>query len=376
MAPNTAADMGDDIANILESLANQADHHADQASYMRHQPHLSLSSPGDPCLTPCDDAEILDKSMSNNNINNSETASATCRFAIFGGKRRTATVFPDEQSKSGRLQQQQQPAAAAAKASSSICRFDFTALGLASNKSVSSMISGGVADKLTVAYPSTVSASVDQVLQQQPSSSSVSSSSLSIPATNNTPFTPLAPYSNAYAQLFDTGFLNQTPNEENASFHVVQHATAGLENPPTTFAATVQFPMQPMTGIPNNHNNNNNSNNNNNNGIHAAPNHHYADLFICRFPGCGKQFDRKFNFEKHCKTHDEHRPRNFVCHTCNKSFLRAYDLKRHTEAHQDVEAVGPEYQSRIVCEHCGKRYSRPDALVRHSRICKGAVRGS
>ncbi|KAI8837789.1 hypothetical protein BJ741DRAFT_603277 [Chytriomyces cf. hyalinus JEL632] len=352
MAPNTA-DMGDDIANILESLSNQADHHADKVSYMRHQPHLSLSSPGDACLTPSD-AEILDKSSMSSNT---ETASATCRFAIFGGKRRIV----DDQQKAGQQQQQQQQQLQPAKASSNICRFDFTALGLASNKSMASMIAGVVVDKAAVAFPS---ASVDQVLQQQPST-------LSIPATNNTPFTALAPYSNAYAQLFDTGFLNQTPtttSEENSSFHVVQHGTTGLENPPA-FTASVQFPMQSMTGIPNP---------NNNNGVHAAqPNlHHYADLFICPFPGCGKQFDRKFNFEKHCKTHDEHRPRNFVCHTCNKSFLRAYDLKRHTEAHQDVEAVGPEYQSRIVCEHCGKRYSRPDALVRHSRICKGAVRGS
>ncbi|KAL1919326.1 uncharacterized protein VTP21DRAFT_2019 [Calcarisporiella thermophila] len=48
-----------------------------------------------------------------------------------------------------------------------------------------------------------------------------------------------------------------------------------------------------------------------------------------------------------------------VCHICNATFNRVYDLQRHMRRHQGDQGV--------QCQTCGKQFTRRDALLRHIR---------
>ncbi|OMJ24173.1 Zinc finger and BTB domain-containing protein 7C [Smittium culicis] len=54
--------------------------------------------------------------------------------------------------------------------------------------------------------------------------------------------------------------------------------------------------------------------------------------------------------------------RPYKCNTCNQSFSRNHDLKRHIKIHTGVKPY--------KCKKCGKKFGRSDALKRHSLVKK------
>ncbi|KAI8816493.1 uncharacterized protein EV422DRAFT_501156, partial [Fimicolochytrium jonesii] len=77
----------------------------------------------------------------------------------------------------------------------------------------------------------------------------------------------------------------------------------------------------------------------------------------CPHPGCNRQFSRRFNLQSHVEIHDPNRARAYDCPTCPRKFFKHHDLARHLVTHAQ--------EKRFVCNDCGKRYSRVDALKRH-----------
>jgi len=53
------------------------------------------------------------------------------------------------------------------------------------------------------------------------------------------------------------------------------------------------------------------------------------------------------------------KPKPFKCQTCQQTFSRSHDLKRHIYTHTGIKP--------FKCEKCGKSFSRRDALNRHSK---------
>lgn len=81
--------------------------------------------------------------------------------------------------------------------------------------------------------------------------------------------------------------------------------------------------------------------------------------FQCKVKGCGKLFNRSYNFKAHMETHDISRVYPFVCPLpdCNKKFVRKTDLQRH---HQSVHMKEKNFQ----CEYCSRLFARKDTLRR------------
>ena len=53
---------------------------------------------------------------------------------------------------------------------------------------------------------------------------------------------------------------------------------------------------------------------------------------------------------------------SFLCVQCPKSFYQKYHLNRHIESHH--------LNKKILCDKCGKEFSREDSLQRHAISCK------
>lgn len=81
--------------------------------------------------------------------------------------------------------------------------------------------------------------------------------------------------------------------------------------------------------------------------------------YECTVDGCGKLFNRSYNYRAHMETHDADRVHPFVCALpdCMKRFRRKTDLQRH---HQSVHLKEKSHQ----CEYCGRFFSRKDTLGR------------
>ncbi|KAI9477177.1 hypothetical protein BX667DRAFT_461445, partial [Coemansia mojavensis] len=60
----------------------------------------------------------------------------------------------------------------------------------------------------------------------------------------------------------------------------------------------------------------------------------------------------------------------FKCETCEQSFSRNHDLKRHVKIHSGIKPH--------KCPKCGKSFGRSDALKRHSMVkrCRSATTSS
>jgi hypothetical protein len=82
--------------------------------------------------------------------------------------------------------------------------------------------------------------------------------------------------------------------------------------------------------------------------------------FKCKVPGCGKFFNRSYNYRAHMETHDSGRVYPFPCpiEGCTKKFVRKTDLNRH---HQSVHMKDRSHQ----CEYCNRFFSRKDTLRRY-----------
>ncbi|KFY97625.1 hypothetical protein V498_01975 [Pseudogymnoascus sp. VKM F-4517 (FW-2822)] len=81
--------------------------------------------------------------------------------------------------------------------------------------------------------------------------------------------------------------------------------------------------------------------------------------YECTVDGCGKLFNRSYNYRAHMETHDADRVHPFICALpdCMKRFRRKTDLQRH---HQSVHLKEKSHQ----CEYCGRFFSRKDTLGR------------
>jgi len=86
-------------------------------------------------------------------------------------------------------------------------------------------------------------------------------------------------------------------------------------------------------------------------------------FYVCDFPGCGREFSRRFNLKMHQAIHNPKRERPFICDKCGKSFCRIYELRRHEVVHSK--------ERKFVCEYCNQKFSRKDPLLRHlNKRCK------
>jgi len=85
--------------------------------------------------------------------------------------------------------------------------------------------------------------------------------------------------------------------------------------------------------------------------------------YECTAEGCGKLFNRSYNYRAHMETHDPERVYPFICPVleCDKRFRRKTDLQRH---HQSVHMKERNHQ----CEFCGRFFSRRDTLMRQVRL--------
>lgn len=84
--------------------------------------------------------------------------------------------------------------------------------------------------------------------------------------------------------------------------------------------------------------------------IELGPKH-----FQCKFPNCGKYFNRRYNARTHIQTHLCDRPYKCDFEGCDKAFVRNHDLLRHKKSH--IER----------CHQCvcGKRFNSEEALTKH-----------
>jgi len=78
-------------------------------------------------------------------------------------------------------------------------------------------------------------------------------------------------------------------------------------------------------------------------------------FYVCDFPGCGREFSRRFNLKMHQAIHNPKRERPFICDKCGKSFCRIYELRRHEVVHSK--------ERKFVCEYCQQKFSRKDPLL-------------
>lgn len=80
---------------------------------------------------------------------------------------------------------------------------------------------------------------------------------------------------------------------------------------------------------------------------------------------CGKQFFCKKDLKIHEKTHDDNRPKPFVCHKCTyKTHLPAM-LKSHLKGHEYREKRLAAMLNPKQCEICGGFYRNSEALRLH-----------
>jgi len=91
-----------------------------------------------------------------------------------------------------------------------------------------------------------------------------------------------------------------------------------------------------------------------------------ANTFVCNFPSCKKNFEKKRQLLEHWRvSHPSTKPYMCKFSGCNKSFLRPAHLMIHERIHTGEKPYVCEY------EGCGKRWSQKSALTQHLRSHTG-----
>ena len=85
-----------------------------------------------------------------------------------------------------------------------------------------------------------------------------------------------------------------------------------------------------------------------------------AERHICHFTNCGKSFFKNCPLEAHLRNHIVAEPYQCPESGCGVRFVRANDLRKHTDKHNN---------SKYLCELCGKRYYREDHFNTHYEKC-------
>src|SRR5262249_17744195 len=83
---------------------------------------------------------------------------------------------------------------------------------------------------------------------------------------------------------------------------------------------------------------------------------------------CGKKFTRRENLTAHISSHAEEKP-TFACGFpgCDKTFGRADVRSRHRRTEHGTNPV------QHICDGCGQRFKRRDALRQHLRTPKAQI---
>lgn len=88
---------------------------------------------------------------------------------------------------------------------------------------------------------------------------------------------------------------------------------------------------------------------------------HGEKKFTCSHEGCGLNFAKKFNFNRHVLLH-KNENKIFTCPICKKSFRQKNQLELHYTTHLKVERI-----TKHQCHKCDKYLSRAADLKRHKK---------
>ena len=98
---------------------------------------------------------------------------------------------------------------------------------------------------------------------------------------------------------------------------------------------------------------------------HHRQHHLAAKLFTCKI--CKAEFSWEENLKKHMKTHDVN---NYMCPTCNKTFLDATSLRVHSKKHQipDVQV------NQLKCKICAQVFQYDFSYKAHMKSHEMALK--
>lgn len=88
-------------------------------------------------------------------------------------------------------------------------------------------------------------------------------------------------------------------------------------------------------------------------------------------PSCDKVFLKPYNLKSHMRSHSNEKP--YACAHCSKRFCRSHDRKRHEQLHKGAKNFSCQGYLRdgVTKWGCGKKFARSDALARHFRTETG-----
>lgn len=85
--------------------------------------------------------------------------------------------------------------------------------------------------------------------------------------------------------------------------------------------------------------------------------------YVCRH--CQKKCSGRDSLRRHKETHDPIKKSRHKCPDCPKGFRYPKDMNKHwNSVHAGI---------RVLCEHCGKSFTRGDNVVRHQKVCRGGA---
>ncbi|CAI2366811.1 unnamed protein product [Moneuplotes crassus] len=85
----------------------------------------------------------------------------------------------------------------------------------------------------------------------------------------------------------------------------------------------------------------------------------------CKIDGCGKTFEKKWNFKDHIRVHLGQKP--YQCKICQRGFIQKGNLTKHMKKHNE----GGLHSRKIhKCEFCSKRFTEKYNMKSHKKKCK------